>query len=1151
MELVDRLPVGNRGWRPDYAAPERMSLVELEVKPGRHSWEDYFRLPSNLDSSGFINVLESTPDRFSVYIDRALVNVVASLAPRALFTYTDVSRVFFVDAHLAPLPPEPEPPRVYPTSVPHVGTDGLTTLEPTLQQWTMKASVNLAPPAPQFGVAYRFHTFYHPYVCDFIRALASKGIDGLLRWSQQSPEPLQEKENDYFLNTYQPTEFVHPVYPLDNVDFSFRGAYGHYNWELFFHAPLLIATRLTQNGRYEEADRWYRTIFDPTGGAPGTGPERFWFVRPFRDILSVANLHANLDTLATTNPEASLIKNLLEAHFADPVVEEMIAMTIAWLENPSDPHRIARSQPYAYQKAVVMKYIDHLLQWGDSLFRRETIEAINEATQIYILAQNILGKRPRIVPTKKTTALTYQELIANAAAHSGPLVEVESLIPPLPDAEPLPPIEEPPIVMATYFCLPVNENLLRLWDTVEDRLFKLRHCMDIDGNVRQLPLFEPPIDPALLVRAAAAGLDIGTVLAELNAPLPLYRFSVLLPKAMDFVGSVIAMGTTLLSILEKRDGETLAKMRATQEINLLTSIRNVRQRQIDEAKETLEGLRRSRAVVEERHKYYASIEQRNDSERQQESLTIAALILNSAAVVANGAAGVLALIPQMQVTAGLPPSVSVEFGGKQLSKVLEIGAAVFSGTANALSMGAGMAATNASIERRWDEWKHQEKLAGLELNQIDKQILAGEIRLDIAQKELQNHELSLTNAKEVEAFLRTKFTSEELYVWLLGRAREVYFQGYKLAYDMAKRAERTFQFELASVDTFVKADHWNGGKQGLMAGERLQLDLRRMDAAYIEQNRREYEITKHISLAEVDPIELMKLRGGGKCTADLKEGHFDQDWPGHYLRRIKSVSLTVPVTNAPYGSVNCGLAISSNRVRQEAGGTRQESELRTDYIRTESIVTSTGQQDSGLFELVFRDERYLPFEGLGAISTWDVTLKKEGNRFDPATIHDVVMHMRYMARHNGSSASVASGLTNYRLFSARTDFPNEWNAFIEGTNLPVVHELHLPLAMRHFQPVLGNDPQEITRIHLFARRVGNGTGSLTITVHKPTGGTALEPELGADPDNYGKILRKEEIAINGAVPILDDTVNNVTPWKLTVPTSELALVDIWLVCEYT
>ena len=50
-----------------------------------------------------------------------------------------------------------------------------------------------------------------------------------------------------------------------------------------------------------------------------------------------------------------------------------------------------------------------------------------------------------------------------------------------------------------YFCVPPNDKLLGYWDTVADRLFKIRHCMNIEGVVRQLPLFEPPIDPALLV----------------------------------------------------------------------------------------------------------------------------------------------------------------------------------------------------------------------------------------------------------------------------------------------------------------------------------------------------------------------------------------------------------------------------------------------------------------------------------------------------------------------------------------------------------------------------------------------------------------------------------------------------------------------------
>jgi hypothetical protein len=55
------------------------------------------------------------------------------------------------------------------------------------------------------------------------------------------------------------------------------------------------------------------------------------------------------------------------------------------------------------------------------------------------------------------------------------------------------------------------------------------------------------------------------------------------------------------------------------------------------------------------------------------------------------------------------------------------------------------------------------------------------------------------------------------------------------------------------------------------------------------------------------------------------------------------------------------------------------------------MVTSTAQNDSGLFELNLRDERRLPFEGAGAISNWRTELPNGVPQFDPETISDVVV----------------------------------------------------------------------------------------------------------------------------------------------------------------
>ena len=104
------------------------------------------------------------------------------------------------------------------------------------------------------------------------------------------------------------------------------------------------------------------------------------------------------------------------------------------------------------------------------------------------------------------------------------------------------------------------------WDTVADRLFKIRNCMNIQGEPQQLPLFQPPVNPLLLVEAAAEGIDLGSVLADLNAPPPNYRFSYLIERALQLCADAAPSAPSSSSALEKQDAEHLAALRATQEV---------------------------------------------------------------------------------------------------------------------------------------------------------------------------------------------------------------------------------------------------------------------------------------------------------------------------------------------------------------------------------------------------------------------------------------------------------------------------------------------------------------------------------------------------------------------------------------------------------
>lgn len=86
-----------------------------------------------------------------------------------------------------------------------------------------------------------------------------------------------------------------------------------------------------------------------------------------------------------------------------------------------------------------------------------------------------------------------------------------------------------------------------------------------------------------------------------------------------------------------------------------------------------------------------------------------------------------------------------------------------------------------------------------------------------------------------------------------GQLSSLCFQSCPLAYDMWKRAEQCFEHELGADASFIQFGYWDGLRKRLLAGDRLQADLRRMEVAYL-QNARELEIAKHMPLVILDPM---------------------------------------------------------------------------------------------------------------------------------------------------------------------------------------------------------------------------------------------------------------------------------------------------------
>jgi len=976
---------------------------------------------------------------------------------------------------------------------------------------------------------------------------------------------------------YNPSPLVQTPYPVKDLDFTSGGAYAVYNWELFYHVPITIAMHLSKNGRYAEAQRWFHYLFDPTDDSDGPTPERFWKVRPFQttDVKKIEEILVNLAT------------------GADPDLRNQTLRSIeAWKDAPFRPHVIARYRQQAYMYKTVMAYLDNLIAWGDSLFRQDTGEAIDEALQLYVLAANILGPRPQAVPKKGSVRQqTYDNLRKDLKQFGVVLRDVEADIPfdllPHPDTEAkddarLATVRS--IGRALYFCVPRNDKLLSYWDTVADRLFKIRNSLNIQGVFRQLALFEPPIDPAMLARAAAAGLDVGAIVNGLNQPLPLVRFAFLVQKAAEIAQEVKSLGNQLLSAMEKEDGEALALLRAKHERVVMQMVEQVKYAQLQEAIKAKEGLLESLALAVQRYTYYElqlgkkpdeiakAIPQLGELDKDslakmkfamqepallpreievdiatdggklmsshevRESLLLEGAQLSSdIASMLSVASSTAAFVPQFEVSAE-PWGVggATTFGGQNVASAITAFANAARGIADRLNFEARRASRMDSYARREQDWAFQSNLAAGEINQIFKQLRAAQIREAIAEQELESHRQQMKHAEEIERFLNEegtektgKKTNKALYAWMKREVRGLYAQCFQFAFDIARKAERALQHELGNPELSYLQFGYLAGKEGLLAGERLYLDLKRMEMAYHEQNRREYELTKHVSLLQLDPLALIQLRTTGRCTVRLPEALFDMDGPGHYFRRIKSVAVSIPCVTGPYASVNCKLTLLKSSIRKTAilrdglyAREGAEDDRFSDYFGSlQSIVTSSAQNDSGLFETNLRDERYLPFENSGVISEWQLELpanpsKGEPAQFDYDTISDVILHLRYTAREGGGllrnaamteldkliQAGEAAG--SVRLFSVRHEFPSEWHRF--KTQTPPNnqrHELALTLRPEHypFWAQARLEQGSVTRMDLLARSEQNSV------------------EVADKPDQNDNAARKDTLAKDAAL----------------------------------
>ncbi len=1017
-----------------------------------------------------------------------------------------------------------------------------------------------------------------------------------------------------YLNTFHVDKITEVLYDNDfkhfltihnqkkannNFGYGLNEPYDNYYWELFFHIPFTIANHLNANKKFKEAKWWYERIFNPMSEEEVVKQVEDFVIAKQGEYLkgnivivegkpqnSVRTDQAGHYQIVADHGDIVKIRmkgsgrkierkvdfnyrfwQFIEFRNTDiSSIQQMLTNTDAidaYKQDPFNPHAVARARTNAYQKTIVMKYIDNLLDWGDYLFTQDTRESINEALMLYQLAKDILGDRPKETGSCETTTtkiLDYNTIKGhiNKNGNSEFWIALENHIVTERNkgfsrsaVESISPFKnvtvnssklffnaESTVSLAIEkekgsnlkttkyqaydivnqsklaFCIPENTHLIAYWDRVDDRLFKIRHCMNISGVRRSLSLFQPPIDPALLVRVKASGLSMEDILTMINGQnnLPTYRFEVLLNKAKSFVQTVQSFGSALLSALEKKDNEELTLIRSVHEQNILKLTRRIKQQQLKEAEYNYKSSQEAYENVENRINYYENlvntgliswevIQQKASKKASNYQLASERLKLMSS---------LLYLIPQV----GSP--FSMKFGGKELGDSTTGIANQITALASAQNVIASTASAEGSNQRREQEWKQQLKLARQEIKQTKQQLLAAGIRVNLAEKDIEIHETSINQTKELYDFYKNKFTGLSLYNFMSSTLSRLYRQAYNMAVEMASQTEKAYQFETDDEDTFfIEQNNWDSSKAGLLAGEQLLLQLQQMEQEYLKNNTRKPEITQTFSLALLAPEALIHLKEFGKCTFTIPELAFDLLYPGQYKRLIKSVRLSIPAVVGPYSNVSAKLTFVGGQIKKKESDANPEDHP---ISKNTSISTSTGVNDTGMFDFNFRDERYLPFEGGGAVnSQWQLELPATFRAFNYDSISDVLLTISYTGK-NGNRATAENTLKEkildlatdkglFRLISLKQEFSNQFHQLVNNTPNTKVEvaltENHFPYFVKSY---MHSKNIKVTSTSVYLRPKSNtsiGTNTITINNESITSWESIE----GDNNHKGEIKK--------------------------------------------
>ncbi|MEM7584429.1 MAG: neuraminidase-like domain-containing protein [Acidobacteriota bacterium] len=688
------------------------------------------------------------------------------------------------------------------------------------------------------------------------------------------------------------------------------------------------------------------------------------------------------------------------------------------------------------------------------------------------------------------------------------------------------------------FFVPPNPVVSTLRLRAELELHKLRTCRNIAGLERQLEPFSAPTDTVSGLPTIGSG-------GQLNLPglSPLkptsYRYPVLIERARRLTSLAQQVESTMLASLEKGDAERYSRLKARQDVQMARRGVRLQQLRVREARNGVElaELQQDRSqILVDRYAEYL------DEDLSVSEIATLGFMLTSATLSATAAVYASA-------------ALKVDYSG------------IFSNLASGASSLASFFSTLASYERRRQEWQLQKDLAEQDVRIGGQQVVLARDRVRVVEQERVIAELSVDQAREVVEFLSNKFTSVELYDWMSGVLEGVYASFLQQATATARLAADQLTFEHQETPPpFLQEDYWRPpadgldeegalDRRGLTGATRLLQDIELLDQHAFEVAKRPLQLSKTVSLAQMAPAEFQRFRETGVMVFQTPMELYDRDFPGHYLRRIRSVRTSVVALIPPVEGIRATLStLSSSRI-VVGGDVFQET---TVNHGPQSVALTSPRNASGVFELDTQSEMLLPFEGMGVDATWEFRLPRAANPFDFRTLADVLVTFEYTALDSylyrqQVLQSLPSKTRGDRPFSFRHQLADAWFDLHNPDQTATPMTVDFTITRQDFPPHLEN--LEIEHLVLYFARADGSTFEVPVDHLQFQAQGASEP-TGAGASTVDGVVSTRRGNGSGWLPIIGQAP--VGEWQLALPdTTEMRgrfedeeIVDILLVVSF-